>query len=106
MKRRFAVPALAVALLTCLTAAPAGASPDASAAKQKGKGKQPKNKVFLACQHGCKYRTIQQRGGRGRRIQSTSRRTARSGDVKVKPGKYVEGVVLDGRLKRRRNSTG
>ncbi|HEY5709791.1 MAG TPA: hypothetical protein VIS51_10375 [Solirubrobacterales bacterium] len=101
MKRRFAVSALAVALLTCLAATPAEAGPGASAAKQKGKGKQAKNKVFLACRHGCKFRTIQRAVDAAGSFKDKQKNGKVQAIVKVKPGKYVEGVVLDGRLRKK-----
>lgn len=100
MKHRFAVSALAVALLTCLAAAPAAGS-GAAAAKQKGKGKQPKNKVFLACKHGCKFRTIQRAVNAAGSFKDKQKNDGVQAIVKVKPGKYVEGVVLDGRLRKK-----
>jgi hypothetical protein len=45
-----------------------------------------KHKTFVVCKHGCKYRTIQSAVDK-----------ARKGDtVRVKPGKYVEGVLVKG----------
>lgn len=98
MKRRFAVSALAVALFACLAATPAAASPGASAAKQKGKGKQAKNKVFLACKHGCKFRTIQRAVDAAGSFKNKQKNRKAQAIVKVKPGTYVEGVVLNGLL--------
>ena len=98
MKRRFAVTVLAVGLFTCMAVAPAAAAPGASAAKQKGKGKQAKNKVFLACRHGCKFGTIQRAVDAAGAFQAKPKNRKVQAIVKVKPGKYVEGVVLDGRL--------
>ncbi len=98
MKRRFAVSALAVALFACMAAAPAAAGPGASASKQKGKGKQAKNKVFLACKHGCRFRTIQRAVDAAGSFQNKPKNRDTQAIVKVKPGKYVEGIVLNGRL--------
>ena len=53
------------------------AAPGASAAKKK---------QFSVCKHGCKYRTIQD-------AVDASRRNA---TIKVAPGKYKEGVIVQG----------
>ncbi|HEX6752025.1 MAG TPA: hypothetical protein VF093_00360 [Solirubrobacterales bacterium] len=99
MKHRFAVSVLAVALLTCMAAAQSAASPNAAA--KKGKGKQPKNKVFLACKHGCKFHTIQRAVNAAGSFKDKPKNAKVQAIVKVKPGKYVEGVVLDGRLRKK-----
>jgi len=100
MKRRFAVSTLAVALFASavVIAAPASASPGAQAAKKAKK--QPKNKVFLACRHGCKFRTIQRAVDAAGSFKHKRKNRKVHAIVKVKPGKYVEGVVLDGTLRR------
>jgi len=101
MKRRFAVSTLAVALFASavVIAAPASASPGAQAAKKAKK--QPKNKVFLACRHGCKFRTIQRAVDAAGSFKHKRKNRKVHAIVKVKPGKYVEGVVLDGTLRKK-----
>lgn len=93
MKHRLAVPLLVLGLCALLgtLAAPA------LAAKGGGpKKKQAKAKTFEVCKHGCRYRTIQ------KGVDAAGSFKARKGNAKVKatvairPGKYVEGVVLDG----------
>jgi hypothetical protein len=46
----------------------------------------PKHKTFVVCKHGCKYRTI----------QSAVDKAHKGDTVRVKPGKYVEGVLVRG----------
>ena len=56
-----------------------------SALAGKGGGKK-KDKALVVCKHGCKYRTIQKavdKAGKTKKTDDT---------IKVKPGKYVEGV--------------
>lgn len=104
MKQRLAVPALAAVLCACMAVAPTLAAPGngAQAAKKKGKGKkQAKNKVFLVCKHGCKFRTIQRGVDAAGSFKDKPKNRKTQAIVKVKPGKYVEGVVLDGSLKRK-----
>ncbi|MFN8161518.1 MAG: hypothetical protein U0R52_10820 [Solirubrobacterales bacterium] len=72
--KRFTVAAVAAAALLV----PAFASGTASA-KSKGK-------VLTVCKHGCKYRTI----------QAAVDASGRGATVRVKPGKYVEGVQVSG----------
>ncbi len=97
MVQRLAVPSLAIVL--CL--AVAGLAAPALGAGKGAKGKQPKPKVFEVCKHGCKFRTIQ------KGVDAAGSFKARKGNAKVKaivavkPGKYVEGVVLDGTLKKK-----
>ena len=99
MKHRLAVPVMSVVLCACLGAAPALAAPlaGAQAAKKKGGGKkrQAKNKVFLVCKHGCKFHTIQRGVDAAGSFKHKSANARVQAIVKVKPGKYVEGVVLD-----------
>jgi len=97
MKHWLAVPALVLGLCLALTGL---VSP--ALAAQSGKGaKQPKPKVFEVCKHGCKYRTIQ----KGVNAAGAYKAKKANADVKttvaIKPGKYVEGVVLDGSLKKK-----
>jgi len=98
MKHWFAVPALVLGLSLTLTGMVA---PALAAKGGKGKAKQPQARVFEVCKHGCKYRTIQ------RGVNAAGAFKAKPGNAKVKaivavkPGKYVEGVVLDGSLRKK-----
>lgn len=96
MKHWLAVPSLALVLCLALTglAAPA-------LAKDGGKGKQPKTKVFEVCKHGCKYRTIQKGVNAAGSFKAKKANATVKAIVAVKPGKYVEGVVLDGTAKKK-----
>lgn len=105
MKHRLAVPVMSVVLCVCLGAAPALAAPGAGAqaAKKKGGGKkrQAKNRVFLVCKHGCEFHTIQRGVDAAGSFKHKPKNAEAQAIVKVKPGKYVEGVVLDGRLRKK-----
>ncbi|HEX3239642.1 MAG TPA: hypothetical protein VHR18_05850 [Solirubrobacterales bacterium] len=70
-------------------------------AKAGGKGKQPKTKVFEVCKHGCKYRTIQKGVNAAGSFKAKKANAKVKAIVAVKPGKYVEGVVLDGTAKKK-----
>jgi hypothetical protein len=93
MKHRLAVPLLVLGLCALLgtLAAPALAGKGGGQKK-----KQAKAKTFEVCKHGCRYRTIQ------KGVDAAGSFKAKKGNAKVKaivairPGKYVEGVVLDG----------
>jgi parallel beta-helix repeat protein len=93
MKHWFAVPALALGLCLALTglAAPALA---------KG-GKKPAEKVFEVCKHGCKYRTIQKAVNAAGSFKFKKANAKTKVVVAVKPGKYVESVVVDGTAKKK-----
>lgn len=69
---RFATALLALAML----AVPAQAL-------AKGKGS---SKPLVVCKHGCKYKTV----------QSAADKVKKGGTINVLPGKYVEGVQLEG----------
>ena len=95
MKHWFAVPALVLGLCLALTglAAPALA---------KGGGqKQQSKKVFEVCKHGCKYRTIQKAVNAAGAFKFKKANAKTKVVVAVKPGKYVEGVVIDGTAKKK-----
>ena len=68
---------LAVAMLAVPTSALAG----------KGGGGKNKNKALVVCKHGCKYKTI----------QKAVNKAKKDGTIKIKPGKYVEGVQVFGK---------
>ncbi|MBA3865352.1 MAG: hypothetical protein H0X42_03230 [Solirubrobacterales bacterium] len=89
-----AVPALVLGLCLALTglAAPALA---------KGTGsKQAKTKVFEVCKHGCKFNTIQKAVNAAGSFKFQKANAKVKVTVAVKPGKYVEGVVVDGTEKK------
>jgi parallel beta-helix repeat protein len=93
MKQRLTVLALGVASCVALTglAAPALAAPQ--------KQKAPKSMVFEVCKHGCQYRTIQKGVDAAGSFKKDNPKS--KAIVEIKPGKYVEGVVLDGTQHRR-----
>ncbi len=80
MNRRLIVRIATALLAVAILAVPASAV----AGKNKNKGK-----TLTVCEHGCKYNKIQkavEKAGKSSKVET----------IKVKPGKYVEGVVLDG----------
>lgn len=93
MKHWIVFPALVLGLCLVLTglAAPA-------LAKGGGK-KQPQ--VFEVCKHGCKYRTIQKAVDAAGAFKFKKANAKTKVVVAVKPGKYVEGVVVDGTAKKK-----
>ena len=95
MKHWLAVPALVLGLCLAVTgmAAPAVA--------KSGKKKQPKSKTFTVCKHGCKFRTIQKGVNAAGSFKAKKKNKKVKAIVAVKPGKYVEGVVVDGSLKKK-----
>jgi hypothetical protein len=91
MKHRLAaVPALALGLCLALT----GLSAPATAKPAHGKQPRSKAKVFEACKHGCRYRKIQQAVDAAGSYKFKNPKAKTS--VAIRPGKYVEGVVVDG----------
>ncbi len=92
MKHWLAVPALVLGLCLALT----GMAAPAVAKKQ-----QPKSKTFTVCKHGCKYRTIQKGVNAAGSFKAKQANKKVQAIVAVKPGKYVEGVVVDGTLKKK-----
>jgi hypothetical protein len=105
MKLRLAIPALAVALcFAAASVAPTALASPAQASKKKGGGKKKKkakSKVYMVCKHGCKFRTIQRAVNAAGSFKHKRKNRKVTTIVKVKPGKYVEGVVVDGRLKKK-----
>ena len=91
MTHRLSVSAIVVGI--CLLAAGLYA-PAAPAQKPAQNKKSAKELVFEACKHGCKYRTIQKAvdAAGAAKFKNPKAKTV----VLVRPGKYVEGVVLDG----------
>jgi hypothetical protein len=96
MKHWLAVPSLVLAL--CLVAT--GLSGSAVAAAP-GHGKGPSAKVFEVCKRGCKFRQIQRAVDAAGTFKLKKRNAKTKAVVAVRPGKYVEGVVLNGALKRK-----
>jgi parallel beta-helix repeat protein len=95
MMHRFAVPALLLGLCLGL----AGSTAPAFAAKSAPK--QSKTVVFEVCKHGCKYRAIQKAVDAAGSFKFKKKNATSKAVVAVRPGKYVEGVVLDASQKRR-----
>lgn len=95
--KRLSVPVLALGL--CLVAM-VGMTAIASAAKPKG-AKKPPTEVFEVCKHGCKFGTIQKGVDAAGSFKAKKANAKTKVVVAVKPGKYVEGVVLDGTLKKK-----
>ena len=89
--------ALTVAIGTLAIAAPTvastGGSDQGDALRKKGVGAP---KAFVVCKRGCPYRTIQEGANAAGKYQAKSGRGA---EVKVKPGTYKEGVLLNGKRK-------
>jgi parallel beta-helix repeat protein len=96
MKRTPIFPSLV--LVVCLSL---GALPAPAAAAHGGKKQQAGTKTFEVCKRGCRYRTIQ------KAVDAAGSFKAKRGNAKVKavvairPGKYVEGVVVDGTLRKK-----
>jgi parallel beta-helix repeat protein len=67
----------------------------------KKKSQQPKSKTFEVCKHGCKYGTIQKGVNAAGSFKARKANRKVKAYVKVKPGKYVEGVILDGSKKKK-----
>ncbi|HEY7707625.1 MAG TPA: hypothetical protein VH968_10710, partial [Gaiellaceae bacterium] len=100
MKLRLAIPALAVALcFAAASVAPTALASPAQASKKKGGGKKKKakSKVYMVCKHGCKFRTIQRAVNAAGSFKHKRKNRKVTTIVKVKPGKYVEGVVVEGK---------
>jgi parallel beta-helix repeat protein len=95
MKHWLAVPALVLGLCLALT----GLS-DQAIAKGGGK-KQAKTKVFEVCKHGCKFNTIQKAVNAAGAFKFKKANAKVKVTVAVKPGKYVEGVVIDGTARKK-----
>ena len=106
MNLRFAVFALAVAFCVSLI----GLTPALSAASVSGdhasgsakKGKGQKKRVFLVCKHCCQFRTIQKAVNAAGSFKHGKKNAKTRAIVEVMPGKYVEGVVIDG-TRRKKN---
>ena len=80
---------LVVRIVTALLAVAMFAVPTSALAGKGGGGKN-KNKALVVCKHGCKYRTIQKAVNKAKKQEDQRR-------IKVKPGKYVEGVQVFGK---------
>jgi len=95
MKHRLAVPALVLGLCLALAGVPA------AALAKSGKARQPKSKAFEVCGHGCRYRAIQKAVDAAGAFQFKKKNRGIRAIVAARPGKYVEGVVVDGNLKKK-----
>jgi hypothetical protein len=97
MKHRLPVLALVPVLAVLLGLA---ALPVASSAAKPASAKKAKPALFEACRHGCHYRTIQ------KAVDAAGSYAYKNPKAKVtvaiRPGKYVEGVVLDGTERKKR----
>ena len=58
-------------------------------------------RTFEVCKHGCRYRTIQEAVDAAGSFRAKKDNGKVRAVVAVRPGKYVEGVVVDGTLKRK-----
>ncbi|HWO49237.1 MAG TPA: hypothetical protein VNM42_05160, partial [Solirubrobacterales bacterium] len=83
MNRRLIVRIATAFLAVVMLAVPASAIA--------GKGGKNKNKALVVCKHGCKYRTIQ------KAVNKAGKTDKKNDVIKVKPGKYVEGVQALGK---------
>ncbi|MGH2937539.1 MAG: hypothetical protein ACRDPE_05405, partial [Solirubrobacterales bacterium] len=94
MKHRLPLFALVPVLMALVGLALAPATGLAKPAKQ------PKAMTFEACRHGCHYRTIQKavEAAGGYAFQNKKAKVT----VAIRPGKYVEGVVVDGTAPKKR----
>lgn len=93
---------LCAALLALAAAAAPAVAADATTSKAPKKPKQAKKAkkaVFEACKHGCRYRTIQRAvdAAGAYKFENPKAKVV----VAIRPGKYVEGVVLDGTVRRK-----
>lgn len=101
MKQRLAVPALVLGLCVLF-----GVSASAAmAAKGGGSKHKAKAKTFEVCKHGCRYRTIQKAVDAAGSFKGKKKNAKVKAIVAVRPGKYVEGVVVDG-TKRKKDFDG
>jgi hypothetical protein len=101
MKQRFAVSALVVLAMAAFGTTQAFAVGSETAQASKKSKKKPKSKVFEVCLHGCKYRTVQKGVDAAGGFKAKKKNSKVKAYVKIKPGKYVEGVVLDGTKKKK-----
>ena len=103
MKHLLAFRTMTLGLCAVLLALAAAASPalarDAAASKAPKQAKKSKKVVFEACKHGCRYRTIQKAvdAAGSYKFENPKAKVV----VAIRPGKYVEGVVLDGTARRK-----
>jgi hypothetical protein len=98
MKQRLAVPAYVLGLLVLLGAL---ASPTLAAQGGKGKKHAAKVRTFEVCKHGCRYRTIQKAVDAAGSFKAKKANAKVKTVVAIRPGKYVEGVVVDGTLRKK-----
>jgi len=83
MNRVFAVAIAFAAMIGMAFALPAVAG--AADAAKKGKGK--KGKTVTVCKFGCKYKSV----------QKAVDKTGKNAKIKIKPGTYKEGVIVEGK---------
>jgi hypothetical protein len=81
---RYSIRRAALAAVACLTAAVVPAV--ATAKPTPTSGGKTSSKLFVVCKHGCRYTTI----------QSAVNASGKGATVQIKPGTYVEGVIVQG----------
>ncbi len=86
MKRLLVALLTVVALAAAVVVVPAQAAANDGATVAKKKGN--KNKTFVVCKNGCKYKTIQKAVDKAKKTKKPT--------IKIKPGKYKEGVIVEG----------
>jgi hypothetical protein len=100
MKLRFLVLALAILSIAVLGGASLALAATGPAQASKKSGKK-KSKTFEVCLHGCKYKKVQKAVDAAGSFKAKKKNAKVNVYVKVKPGKYVEGVVIDGTKKKK-----
>jgi parallel beta-helix repeat protein len=98
MKHRLAVPAFVLGLMVLIGAL---AAPTLAAHGGKAKKQAAKVRTFEVCKHGCRYRTIQKAVDAAGSFKANKANAKVKAVVAIRPGKYVEGVVVDGTLKKK-----
>jgi hypothetical protein len=86
-------------ILGLCAAALAGLAASPALGRDAGAARAAKKVVFEACNHGCRYRTIQEAVDAAGSFEFANPRAKVV--VAIRPGKYVEGVVVDGTLRRK-----
>src|SRR4029079_17822589 len=99
MKLRSAVVILVAVCVASLGVTNAFAQ--SSIAQSSKKKQPPKSKTWLVCKHGCPFNKIQKAVDAAGSFKAKKKNKKVKAYVKVKPGKYVEGVVLDGTKKKK-----
>jgi parallel beta-helix repeat protein len=97
MKLRLAIRTVILGLCAAALASAWAVAP--ALARDAGASKASKKAVFEACKHGCRYRTIQRAvdAAGAYKFENPKAKAV----VAIRPGKYVEGVVVDGTQRRK-----